>query len=36
MFWTGCAIGAFAGFSVGVTLAALLYIDKDKKEGEGK
>lgn len=36
MFWTGCAIGTFVGFSVGVILAALLYIDKDKKEGEGK
>lgn len=30
MFWTGCAIGAFVGFSVGVILAALLYINKDK------
>lgn len=36
MFWTGCAIGAFVGFAVGVILAALLYIDKDKKEGEDK
>lgn len=35
MFWTGCAIGTFVGFAIGVILAALL-IDKDKKEGEGK
>lgn len=30
MFLAGCVIGAFAGFAVGVILAALLYIDKDK------
>ena len=30
MYWTGCATGAFVEFAVGVILAALLYIDKDK------